>query len=48
MEVSFLMAVRKSDHSSKGTEKPSAKQEKVWSKPRITRHGNMRQITQMS
>jgi hypothetical protein len=42
------MAARKSNDSSSGSGKPAGKQEKVWAKPRITRHGNMRQITQMS
>lgn len=43
------MAARKSTGSSDVPEKKTAaKQEKAWSKPRITRHGNMRQITQMS
>ena len=33
---------------SAGTGAKAAKTAKAWSKPRITRHGNMRQLSQMS
>lgn len=43
------MTQKSSEQKTKGgATKGKAEEKKPWRKPRITRHGNMRQLTQMS
>jgi len=42
------MAQAKANEKTKSATKETAKPRKQWTKPKITRHGNMRQLTQMS
>jgi hypothetical protein len=42
------MAQKKAEKETKATTKRTSATTKQWKKPRITRHGNMRQLTQMS
>jgi len=42
------MAQKKSEAETKTPAKEKKAAKKDWKKPKITRHGNMRQLTQMS